>query len=72
MRGDLIKWAYSFVLLGVTIWWGVFCVNTVMTALQSLTEADVLMTAGVSVLMGALISWDALIIQHWFRKKTPE
>jgi hypothetical protein len=69
---DWLKWLYTFVLLGVTIGWGVFCVNVIRAALLIPSVTGILETAGVASVMGALISWNALVIQHWFRKKSPE
>ena len=68
----IVKWVYTFMLLGATIWWGYFCLNTITAAMTEPTQGNVLAVAGVSGLMGALLTWNALIIQHWFRKKTPE
>ncbi len=34
-----------------------------------IAAGDVLAAAGVSIVMGAFITWDALIVQFWFRKK---
>ncbi|MBA7566418.1 hypothetical protein ES708_08109 [subsurface metagenome] len=70
MIRDIIKWVFTFTMVGVTVGWGVFCVNTIFAAMQEpIAASDVLATAGVSALMGALITWDALIVQFWFRKK---
>jgi len=69
---DWLKWLYTFVLLGVTIGWCVFCVNVIKVAIQEPTATDILVAAGVGGVTGALISWNALVIQHWFRKKSPE
>ncbi|GAI68134.1 hypothetical protein ES703_71939 [subsurface metagenome] len=70
MIRDIIKWVFTFTMIGVTVGWGVFCVNTIFAAMQEpIAASDVLATAGVSALMGALITWDALIVQFWFRKK---
>lgn len=56
-------------MMGVTVGWGVFSVNTIMTAMQLPIEAsDVLQAAGMGTFTGALLIWDALIVQFWFRK----
>ena len=66
---DTIKWIFTFALLLVTLAWGIFCVVVVYNALQAPIEGtDVLSVAGVSAFMGALIGWNSLTIQFWFRK----
>jgi uncharacterized membrane protein len=69
---DVAKWVYTFALLAITIYWGRFCVDTICQAMNQPTAVDVLAAAGVSGLMGALITLDTLVAQHWFRKKKPE
>lgn len=71
------KWVYTFVMLFATIGWGVFTVMIVRDAAlkienQTITQIDLISAAGASGLMGALIGWNSLIIQHWFRKKIEE
>lgn len=72
LRGDVPKWAYSFALLGVTLWWARFLVLTIKEALAQPTEANIIEVAGVGVLLGALITWNATIVQYWFRKSPPK
>jgi len=69
--GDMAKWVYTFVLLGVTVGWAVFVVQVVRDAMAAPTASGVLEASGTSVLLGALIGWNALVIQFWFRKKGP-
>ena len=70
---DILKWVFTFVMIGVTVGWGVFCVNTITAAMQlPIAAGDVLASAGVSAVMGAFLVWDALIVQFWFRKKPSE
>jgi hypothetical protein len=67
----LMKWIYTYVLLGATICWGMFTVNTVSTAVSS-NEPNpglVLEVSGASLLLGALIVWNGNVNQHWFRKR---
>ncbi|KKL59767.1 hypothetical protein LCGC14_2212020 [marine sediment metagenome] len=71
MQADKMKWVYTFVLLFVTLGWAVFTVLIVRSALAEPSELGVLEASGTSVFLGALISWDALVVQFWFRKKTP-
>ena len=68
---DKAKWVYTYVLLLVTIGWAVFCVLTIKNALATPTQLSVLEVAGVTVLLGALIAWNANVNQYWFRKKKP-
>lgn len=70
-KGDKMKWLYTFVLLGVTIGWARFCVLVVLDTMAAPTPIGVLEVAGVTVLLGALISWNANVNQYWFRKKAP-
>lgn len=70
-KTDFMKWIYTFVLLVVTIGWAVFTVVVVRGVADAPTAAGVLEASGTSVLLGALIGWNALVIQHWFRKKAP-
>jgi len=72
MQADKMKWVYTFVLLAVTIGWSVFTVLIVKVALAAPSEAGILEASGTSVLLGALIGWNALVVQYWFRKKSPE
>lgn len=70
MIRDIIKWGFTFTMVGVTVGWGVFSVNTIMTAMQlPIAANDVLAAAGVGTFMGALLAWDTLMVQFWFRKK---
>ncbi len=72
MQAENLKWIYTFVLLAVTIGWAVFTVMVVKDALANPSDVGVLEASGTSVLLGALIGWNALVIQYWFRKKTPQ
>ncbi|KKL44778.1 hypothetical protein LCGC14_2362300, partial [marine sediment metagenome] len=67
MQADKMKWVYTFVLLAVTLGWAVFTVVIVRSALAEPSEVGVLEASGTSVFLGALISWDALVVQYWFR-----
>lgn len=67
-----MKWVYTFVLMAVTVGWAVFSVIVVAGALAEPTALSVLEASGTSVLLGALIAWNANVNQFWFRKKTPE
>lgn len=72
MKSANFKHAYSFALLALTFLWAVFCVVVTWWAVRSLNAASIIAAAGCDTLLGALISWNALVIQHWFRKATPE
>ncbi len=71
MKGDNMKWLYSFILLGVTLVWSVFLVLIIRNAVGSPTPAGIIAAAEVGGLEGFLISGNMLIIQYWFRKKGP-
>lgn len=72
MKSANFKHAYAFILLGLTFLWACFCVWVTWQAIQVPTATGVIAAAGCDTLMGALIAWNALIIQHYFRKSTPE
>jgi hypothetical protein len=72
MKGDKMKWLYTFVLLLATIGWAVFAVTIVKSTMATPTPIGVLEASGVSVLLGALISWNADVNRYWFRKKPPQ
>ena len=69
MRGDKMKWLYTFMLLLITVGWAVFTVMIVRGALAEPSVTGVLEASGTSVLLGALIGWNSLIVQYWYRKK---
>jgi len=72
MQADRMKWLYTFVLLAVTLGWAVFTVLIVRSALSEPSGVGVLEASGTSVFLGALIGWNALVVQYWFRKKSPD
>lgn len=72
MQADRMKWFYTFVLLAVTLGWAVFTVMIVKGALSEPSELGILEASGSSVFLGALIGWNALVVQYWFRKKSPD
>jgi len=73
MESDLkMKWVYTILLLLVTLGWAVFTVLIVRSAITEPSSVGILEVSGTSVFLGALIGWNALVIQYWFRKKAPE
>jgi len=72
MKSNNFKHIYALVLLGLTFAWAVFATWMTYRALQTLKAEDFLGAAGVDTLLGALITWNATIIQHYFRKAIPE
>lgn len=72
MKQEHTKWVFSFVLLFLTVGWAIFTVMIVRGAAVSPTSMSVLEASGTSVLLGALIGWNTLVVQYWFRKKLPE
>lgn len=71
MKSEYFKWIFTFFLLLVTIGWAVFTVLVVKSVVAAPTAAGVLEASGTSVLLGALIGWNSLVVQFWFRKKGP-
>lgn len=72
MKSNNFKHAYALLLLALTFAWAAVCVWTTWKAMGVPTSAGILGAAGVDTLLGALISWNALVIQHFYRKATPE
>jgi hypothetical protein len=69
MKGENLKWAYSFYLLTITIAWASFTVWIVRDTVNNPSPVGVLETSGATGLLGALSTWNAIVIQHWFRKR---
>lgn len=63
------KWVYSYVLLGLTIAWAIFAVNTTRACMVNPTPFNILEVSGTNVLLGAMITWCSDVKQYWFRKK---
>ena len=72
MSNERFKQIYSFVLLGVTIAWAAFCVWITYRAVSEGGAVNILGAAGADALLGSLITWNALIIQHYYRKRIAE
>jgi hypothetical protein len=72
MKDDWLKWIYTFVLLGATLGWGMFCVETVKWALINRSDADIIGTAGVGIILGLLLAMAKDVNQFWFRKSKAE
>ncbi len=72
MKSNNFKHVYALLLLALTFAWACVCVWITWKAMVVATSGAILGAAGVDTLLGALISWNALIIQHYFRKSTPE
>jgi len=70
--GDRFKYIYSILLLVLTLAWAGFCVWITYRAVTQLLPADVLVSAGANVLLGALINWTGNVNQYWFRKALKE
>ena len=67
-----MKWLYSFILLGATIGWGWFTMNKILFALEKKLDTDILVAIASTGLLTSLMTWDTIIVQHWFRKKLEE
>lgn len=63
------KEGFTYILLLLTILWGVFAGILTYLAYCNLNGAAILAAAGADTLFGSLIAWDTLTIQYWFRKK---
>ncbi len=66
---EKFKYAYAFTLLALTVLWGAFSIFMVYLAATRLQAVDILGAAGATGLLGAMMTWDALVVQHYFRKK---
>ena len=71
MNDEQFKQRYSIVLLVLTLLWASFCVFITYRAITEQGTADILVTAGANVLLGALINWMGNVNQFWFRKAKP-
>lgn len=69
---QVMKWAFTFFLLLVTIWWARFTVLIVQAGIESPDPTKAIEGSGASLLLGSLITWDGMVIQFYFRKKTPD
>ena len=69
---ETMKWLYSFVILLLTVAWGLFSVYMTWNAVIAKTEVSIMSAAGADVLMGALLTWNGQIVIHWFRKRLNE
>lgn len=69
---DKFKYFYAFALLIITVLWGAFSVWIVYKAATGLQAVDILGGAGATGLLGAMMTWDALVVQHYFRRAKPE
>lgn len=69
---EKLKWLYSFAVLIVTVGWAMFTLIFVANAIDKQSAASIMAASGASLLLGAMISWNGLIVQHWFRKSKPE
>lgn len=78
MKSANFKHAYAFAVLAVTVLWAVFCVWITYQAIMAtianapMAAVNVLGAAGADTLLGALITYNSLIVQHYYRKATPE
>jgi hypothetical protein len=68
---EKFKEAYALILLWLTFAWAGFCVWVTWCAIRTAEAGNIIAAGGVDALLGALVSWNALIIQHYFRKSKP-
>lgn len=71
MNDEEFKQKYAFVNLGVMIAWGLFCAWITYRAAVSKLVIDILTSAGVNVLLGAMIVWHGNIVQFFYRRAKP-
>lgn len=71
MKGDIPKWLYTFALLASTLWWAYHTLDVAKTLPAQPSGGNIFELTGVSMLLGALITWSSTIIMHWFRKAPP-
>lgn len=71
MKNSNFKHAYAFTLLLMTFLWALFCVWMTGLAIKNLNSLNVIAAAGCDTLLGALVTWNALVIQFFFRKAGP-
>ncbi len=69
MEDRNLRWAFTFVLLFLTVGWAGFVMWMVWFTANKPSPVNVMELSGVSVLLGALIVWNGNVNQFWFRKK---
>jgi len=69
---DKFKYIYALTLLFLTFLWAAFCVWITYRAMIDGEPVDILGSAGANMLLGAISTWDALVVQHYFRRAKPE
>ena len=72
MTDEHFKQRFAFILLFTTVLWALLSLVVTYIALRTKTDVTILAAAGVDGLLGALITWNALVIQFFFRKAKPE
>jgi hypothetical protein len=63
---------FTIILLAITFLWAVVSLLITREALNEATTQSILVSSGTDTLLGALLSWNVLTIQYWFRKKPTE
>lgn len=69
---DNHKLLLALLLLLFTAGWGFFTVTITAEALAKLNVTNIIGAAGANQVMGALLTLDTLVYQHYFRKAKPE
>ena len=73
MKDSKFKQAYAFTNLALVTFWAIFLLVIVIRAyLIAPGLGDIVAAAGVGVLLGAFITWNSNINQHYFRKRQDE
>lgn len=70
MSDQSFKQLFTFILFMATVLWAIFSVYVTAAALDGGAD-NVMAAAGVDTFLGALLSWNVLTIQHWFRRAKP-
>ncbi len=71
-NNDLTKLILAILLMGFTAGWAFWTVEITVVALAKLNVTNVITAAGSNQVMGALLTLDTLVFQHYFRKAKPE
>ena len=73
MKDSTFKQAYAFTNLALVTFWAIFLLAIVIKAyLIAPGISDIVAAAGVGVLLGAFITWNTNINQHYYRKRQDE
>ena len=69
---ERFKHALSFFLFMLTILWALICLVATLMAVDTSEPGWIVAASGTGGVTGSFLTFDALIIQHWFRRAKPE